>query len=219
MSTSFNRTTGVASNLMCADTAAGTGGLPKANSAVPCASAPLVYMGRSIPPREYSLNGTLTLFGNVRVFSMIDMKQGHRKLDGNTRVRCGIFGRCLENFVALPDARLANFPNLKQTADSMTVARYNSNSTIVDYLITDASFARWRELTVSYDLPARFAQRARASRASIAVSGRNLALWTDYQGFEPEAMFLGGSRGGNTAWEQTTMPQLRTWVVTLNLGF
>jgi hypothetical protein len=51
------------------------------------------------------------------------------------------------------------------------------------------------------------------------VSGRNLGMWTSYQGFEPEAMFLGGTRGGNAAWEQTTLPQLRTWIVSLNLGF
>lgn len=219
VSTAFNRTTGVASNLMCADTIPGSGGREKAGSAVPCGSAPAVYLGRSLPPREYALSGTLTLLDRIRLFSMFDIKRGHHKMDGNTRVRCGIFGRCLENFVALPDARLVNFPNLKQTVDSMTVARYNSNSTIVDYLITKADFARWREFTISYDLPNRFVQRARASRASISLSGRNLALWTDYQGFEPEAMFLGGSRGGNTAWEQTTMPQLRTWVVTLNFGF
>jgi hypothetical protein len=121
--------------------------------------------------------------------------------------------------VTLPDAQLVNYPNLKATADSMTVARYNSNSTIVDYLITKTDFARWRELTVSYDLPQSIVRRGRVNNATISVSGRNLALWTDYMGFEPEAMFLGGSRGGNAAWEQTTMPQLRTWLVTLNLGF
>jgi hypothetical protein len=159
------------------------------------------------------------LWDRFRIFSMIDVKRGHHKLDGNLRARCGIFGRCLENFVTLPDAQLVNYPNLKATADSMTVARYNSNSVIVDYLIAPSDFARWRELTLSYDLPESITRRARFERASIAVSGRNLALWTDYQGFEPEAMFLGGSRGGNAAWEQTTMPQLRTWMVTLNLGF
>ena len=227
VSTEFDRTTGVASNRMCADTARGgreatierdaAGNIT--SGAVPCGSAPLVFMGRSLPPREYSFSGTLTLWDRLRFFSMFDVKNGHRKLDGNTRVRCGIFGRCLENFVALPDARLTNFPGLKQSVDSMTVARYNSNSTIVDYLIASANFGRWREFTVSYDLPNRFVQRARASRGTISVSGRNLALWTNYPGFEPEAMFLGGSRGGNAAWEQTTMPQLRSWMVTLNLGF
>lgn len=219
VSTAYNRTTGVASNRMCLDTLPGSGGRERPGSAVDCATAPLVYQGRSVPPREFSLNGTLTLMNRIRVFSMFDVKRGHHKMDGNTRVRCGIFGRCLENFVTLPDAQLVNFPTLKSTVDSMTVARYNSNSTIVDYLIAPADFARWRELTISYDLPESIARRGRFERASLSVSGRNLALWTDYQGFEPEAMFLGGSRGGNAAWEQTTMPQLRTWMVTLNLGF
>lgn len=217
VSTSYDRTTGVASNRMCAD--ADAAGNAIEGSAVSCTTAPLVYMGRSVPPREFSFNGTLTLLDRFRVFAMVDVKRGHHKLDGNTRVRCGIFGRCLENFVTLPDAQLVNFPTLKANVDSMTVARYNSNSTIVDYLITPADFARLRELTFSYEVPASIVRRARFDRASIALSGRNLALWTDYQGFEPEAMFLGGSRGGNAAWEQTTMPQLRTWLVTLNLGF
>ena len=219
-STAFDRTTGVASNLMCADTIPGSGGLElPTGPGVPCATAPLLYLGRSVPPRELAFSGTLTLLSRFRVFSMFDFKSGHKKMDGNTRVRCGIFGRCLENFVALPDTRLTNFPGLKQSIDSMTAARYSSNSLIVDYLITDASFSRWREFTVSYDIPGNFVRRARATHGSIALSGRNLALWTDYQGFEPEAMFLGGARGGNAAWEQTTMPQLRSWLVTLNLGF
>jgi TonB-linked SusC/RagA family outer membrane protein len=228
VSTSFNRTTGVASNLMCADTVKGGGEAPLVrdpntgaitSGAVPCASAPVVYQGRSIPPREMSFSGNLTLLERFHIYSMFDVKNGHKKLDGNTRVRCGIFGRCLENFANLPDAQLVNFPTLKQTVDSMTAARYQSNSTIVDYLITKANFGRWRELTLSYDIPNRFAQRAGADRASIAVSGRNLKLWTSYQGFEPEAMFLGGSRGGNAAWEQTTLPQLTSWYVSLNVGF
>jgi TonB-linked SusC/RagA family outer membrane protein len=217
--TGYNRTTGVASNLMCADTIPGSGGREMPGSAVPCASAPLVFLGRSVPPKEFSFNGTLTLFDRFRVFSMFDMKKGHHKLDGNTRARCGLFGRCLENFVTLADPLLVNYPTLKTTVDSMTVARYNSNSTIVDYLVAPSDFTRWRELTLSYDLPASIARRGRFDRATLSVSGRNLALFTDYQGFEPEAMFLGGSRGGNAAWEQTTMPQLRTWMVTLNLGF
>ena len=220
VSTSFNRTTGVASNLMCADTIPGSGGKEAVGAPpVPCTSAPLVYQGRSVPPRELSFSGTLNLLDRFHVFSMFDVKNGHKKVDGNTRARCGIFGRCLENFVALPAAQLTNFPTLKTDVDSMTAARYNSSSTIVDYLITKANFGRWRELTLSYDVPETIAKRLRTDRASVSVSGRNLALWTSYQGFEPEAMFLGGTRGGNSAFEQTTLPQLRNWMVTVNVGF
>lgn len=201
----------ILSSVMCADTVPGSNGRASSNT-VPCytgktLTAPYVYLGRSVPPREGSVSTTLTLFRNFRVYSQVDFKQGQRKLDGNTRVRCTFFGgRCVENFFPLQ-------------ADPVRVAQVQSNRQLVDFLIADASFAKWRELTLSYTLPERLVRTVNASRATLSVSGRNLKTWTKYQGFEPEAMFLGGSRGGNAAWEQTTLPQLTSWLVTLNLGF
>jgi TonB-linked SusC/RagA family outer membrane protein len=218
LSTQMDRTTGKTSNAMCSDTIPNSGG-KEGGAPRLCAGkdgvygnsddAPAVYLGRSTPPREWALNGTFTLMNKFHVFTMVDVKNGLKKLDGNTRVRCGIFGRCKENFPSVFAAEI----------DSIRTVESNSSSNLVDFLVTKANYARWRELTVSYDLPAGLARRAGANRANIAVSGRNLGLFTSYQGFEPEAMFLGGTRGGNAAWEQTTLPQLRTWIVTLNLGY
>jgi len=86
------------------------------------------------------------------------------------------------------------------------------------HLVDDAGFAKWRELTIAYNIPDRFVRMANVSRASISLSGRNLHTWTNYGGFEPEATFLGGSRGGNIPFEQAILPQLTSWIVTLNLG-
>ena len=101
----------------------------------------------------------------------------------------------------------------------MRVAEVNSNTQFIDFYITQDNFAKWRELTFSYNVPDRYARFINAGHASVSVTGRNLHTWTKYQGFEPEAMFLGGSRGGNAAWEQTTLPQLTSWILTFNLGF
>jgi TonB-linked SusC/RagA family outer membrane protein len=172
--------------------------------------APLVYIGRSVPPREGSLSGNLTLFGSWRLYSMVDFKRGHRKIDGNTRVRCTpvIGARCREWF----------YP---QDYDPIDIASVQ-NSNLPAYLISDASFTKWRELTVAYDVPQRFLNRSpvgNVSRATLSVSGRNLKTWTNFKGFEPEAMWLGGTRGGNVAWEQTMLPQLTSWIATVTLGF
>ncbi len=220
VSTTFNRTTGVASAVMCADT------LPGGKEGGParlCAGAdgvygngddaPDVYLGRSVPPTEMSFTGTITLFNRFRIFSMMDVKNGHKKMDGNTRVRCGIFGRCPENFASVDPAQFA------ASVDSIRTAQAQSNSNLVDFLITKSNFAKWREFTVSYDVPESIVRRARASRLTVSLSGRNLKTWTSYQGFEPEAMFLGGARGGNASWEQTTLPQLTSWMLTFNLGY
>ena len=75
-------------------------------------------------------------------------------------------------------------------------------------------------MSATYTLPPQWAAYARAGNASISVAGRNLHTWTNFGGLEPEAFFLGGTRGGNHAiWEQTTLPQLTQWVVSVNLGF
>jgi TonB-dependent SusC/RagA subfamily outer membrane receptor len=173
--------------------------------------APQVYLGRSTPPREGSVSTTLSFFKNFSVYTSVDFQNGAKKLDGNTRVRCQFFGgRCPENF---PQA----FP--AGSLDPVREAEVNSNTTLIDFYITQDNFAKWRELTFSYTVPDRYARVVNASRASISLSGRNLHTWTKYQGFEPEAMFLGGSRGGNASWEQTTLPQLTSWIITFNLGF
>ncbi len=56
-------------------------------------------------------------------------------------------------------------------------------------------FIRWRELGITYNAPASFAQRLGFSNLSFNVSGRNLTLWTGYTGIDPE-MNAVSSRGG-----------------------
>jgi TonB-dependent starch-binding outer membrane protein SusC len=199
---------GIKSTMQCAD---GKGGRTPCYNASGNLIAPIVYLGRSTPPREGSVSTTLSFLKNFSLYTMVDFKNGSKKLDGNTRVRCLFFGgRCKENF---PQAFPAN------TLDPIREAEVNSNQQLLDFIITKDNFAKWRELTLSYNVPDRYAQMLHSSRATISVSGRNLHTWTSYQGFEPEAMFLGGTRGGNASWEQTTLPQLTTWIVTFNLGF
>ncbi len=190
---------GQAINVMCDD---GQGG------AMACANAPAVYLGRTTPDLEGAFSSTLTLFRQFRVYALFDFKRGHRKIDGDTRVRCAFFGgRCRENF----------YPH---EFDPKRIAGIQSSPLISDWFIDDASFTKFRELSVTYTLPDRVSGWVGADGAALTLSGRNLYTWTSYGGLEPEAMFLGGSRGGNHgAWQQTMMPQLRQWITTLNVRF
>jgi outer membrane receptor protein involved in Fe transport len=200
---------GIKNTMKCAD---GKGGSTNCYDPTTGAFvAPLVYLGRSTPPVEGSVSTTLTFLKNFSIYTLVDFQNGAKKLDGNTRVRCQFFGgRCPEDFAA-------SFPN--RTFDPVREAEVNSNQQFIDFYITQDNFAKWRELTFAYNLPERYAHLVNSSHASLSLSGRNLHTWTKYQGFEPEAMFLGGSRGGNASWEQTTLPQLTSWILTVNLGF
>lgn len=188
---------GNAINVLCDD---GNGG------GVACSSAPVVYLGRTIPNVEGALSPAVTLWNRLRLDALLDFKTGYKKLDGNTRVRCTIFIRCIENFRPLQ-------------GNPITVAEIQTGG-IPDFYINDASFLKLRQVTASYSLPDQWVRAVGASRAIVSLTGRNLLTWTRYPGLEPEAMFLGGTRGGNfSAWEQADLPQLEQWIVTVNVSY
>jgi hypothetical protein len=85
----------------------------------------------------------------------------------------------------------------------------------------DGSFVRFRELAVTYTLPPSIANRMAARGASITLAGRNLALWTDYSGPDPEV--IGSNATGREAetirTDFLTLPQTRRWVAQFNLSF
>jgi TonB-linked SusC/RagA family outer membrane protein len=202
-----------ATNVMCADGRGGT---------MPCTGpdaiygngndAPDLYLGNPNPKLEGSVSNTFTLWNRLRFYGMVDFKSGYKKLDGNARVRCAFFGgRCRENF----------YP---QEFEPETIAEITSSNNLVGWLFDDAAFVKLRELAVSYSVPDRYITRRGISRAQITLAGRNLHTWTDYGkrgGLDPEAFFLSGTRGsgGQGQWEQTTVPQLAQWLLTVNLGF
>jgi TonB-linked SusC/RagA family outer membrane protein len=199
VSADYNATTKRTSNLRCDD---GKGG------SVGCAAAPRVFLGNTVPTREGSLNAGATFLRSWRLNAFVDYRGGYKKLDGNDRVRCGAFSLC----------RGLWYPDEQQ--DKALLAAQQAGTVYTYHLIRDASFARFRELSLTYTLPTALLGRVRASGASLTVAGRNLALWTNYTGLEPEASFNGGTRGGAFGqWEQNVLPQTRSVVATLNLTF
>jgi TonB-linked SusC/RagA family outer membrane protein len=169
--------------------------------------APEVFLGRSLPKTEISFSNTFTFLRNFRVYVLVDRKAGFMKLDGNMRSRCQVFVRCRENFYPLE-------------FDPRKIAGLQSNGNIIDYYINNSSFTKLREVSVSYTLPPVVTGWANFNRAVVTLAGRNLATWTKYPGLEPEAFFLGGTRGGNFgSFEQTTNPQLAQWVLGINLDW
>lgn len=54
-------------------------------------------------------------------------------------------------------------------------------------LVEDGSFLRLQTLTLSYNLPKTVIDPYKLSKLRIGVTGTNLAIWTRYSGFDPEA--------------------------------
>ena len=199
VSADFDPVTKKAINPMCKDGKGGTTPCLDANGRV---IAPRVYFGRVNPATEGSVSSNFRFLQNFRANVLVDYKAGFKRLDNNYRIRCQIFNTCLERM----------YP---ENTDPKKLAGMQTNGTLRDWVYIDNSFAKLREVSLSYDVPPQYTRYIGGRGAMLNLAGRNLHTWTNYTGLDPEAQFLGG---GNNV-DQAELPQLMQFVLTVHLTY
>src|SRR5262249_29395116 len=114
-----------------------------------------------------------------------------------------------------PSCRAVNDPSAP-LADQAAAVALTSYKTSAGYM-NDATFWRWREASITYDVPERVRRPLRAQTLSVTVSARNLLLWTHYPYPDPEGNNSFGDPEGTVT--QATMPQPRYLLLRLNLNY
>ena len=168
------------------------------------------YRGRSYPHTQLSaINAIRLLSGRMNVSTTITRSGGFRLYNGAMGITC-FFDACAATSVpgvpmGLQAAAVAfKSPQLLQTFDGF---------------IEDASFVRLREVAASYSLPPQLAQRLGATAATITLAGRNLALWTDYSGPDPEVQSQFGGPSDGPALDLGGIPSAQYWLLRVNVTF
>ena len=110
---------------------------------------------------QYRMNTPLMLLESNRLLS-----QG---TNGSTRLLTDVW---------TPDNRNSVLPAYQYLDDTLL-----DDSTLY---LEDASFLRWRNLTIGYNLPMKESKVLRGARFYGSVT--NLATWTKYRGFDPEGV-------------------------------
>ena len=82
----------------------------------------------------------------------------------------------------------------------------------------DGSFIKLREVRIDYSLPKRILDKTPFTKLNVGLYGRNLALWTKYPVYDPEAAMLDGGYI-TMGIEAGTLPTTRTFGINLNLEF
>ncbi len=83
----------------------------------------------------------------------------------------------------------------------------------------DADFVRLRELSVSYTLPRGLTRWVGAGGGTLTLTGRNIALFTGYRGWDPEGSTLGGTTPDGPVYNFWQPGQPRSFLLRLNLTF
>jgi hypothetical protein len=170
------------------------------------------YIGPSTPTREIGLSNTFTVFRHFRVYSLFDYKGGFYVFNQQERGRC----QSQDNCTRTNDPR-ARFPQTAaDTILNRELAVYR-NAAISPEWIQKGDFVKLREVSLTVDVPNRFATRVGAQSMSFVLSGRNLRLWSDYEGTDPEVNSYGGRNFVRI--DAYAAPMLRRLTAAVNVQF
>ena len=152
------------------------------------------FLGVTNPPNTFTLTPTVALVSeHLRLSAVVDRQTGFVRYDQLAQ-SCPNSGMCLAPF-------LTSTPLMEQ-------ARY-ARGYGFDFIVP-GDFTRWRELNVTVDVPQRLIRwdliHLRFTSATVSLQGRNLALWTKYNGSDPESR----DREYNSA-SSNGIPQARAW--------
>ncbi|MGH8548383.1 MAG: TonB-dependent receptor domain-containing protein, partial [Methylococcales bacterium] len=188
------------------------------------------FLGKPMPDWSGSFGANFTVMKNVRIASLFEYKFGnfyvHNLTDAFRRSHATI-GRNIHG-ASETEVIMVNPASSAQDRvnAAITWAKQYLGLSPYDGLneIEKIYMVRLREISVTYDIPAQYTNWFSIGSASITFAGRNMALWTDYSGIDPETnvySFGGGGTFGNNfglGIEAFGVPLSRQYVFTLKLG-
>jgi len=165
----------------------------------------LEYLGSPLPTRQVSFQSDLRVAKNLQFNVLVDYRGG-AKLYNNTREFRNNGG-----FANGPDFWDINAPLSDQVKSA---ARAMGTS---DGYIEDASFVRLSEVSMTWVVPAAAARILKSGGLSLTLAGRNLGLWTNYTGFDPEVISNPGANFTTT--DFLTNPPGRNYTLRATFNF
>jgi hypothetical protein len=188
----------------------------------------LSYVGPSQPTLMASIGSHLSLLhGTVTIGTLFDYRGGFRLMN-TTEFHSAVDAQ------SAAGSNLPHAPRWEQERDAAAILTYTTGVDNYDPpagFYEDASYVRWRELSVTLALPQEWARATHFKNLSITGAVRDLFLWTPFTGGDPEVT---ASEGLNASLLPTTgqlsvnnnireagqaVPLSRYFVLRLNAGF
>jgi TonB-linked SusC/RagA family outer membrane protein len=177
-------------------------------------------IGGSMPRFESAFHTTVTFLRNFRFYAQADGKSNYKVYnlgrdfrDRNQRNSAEVNLPAGQGGYSLEELIRRTGPFVTTTAGTAV-----GNALARDAYMVSGDFLRLRELSLTWTLPTSIASKARVGGAALSVGGRNLALWTKYDGWDPEVSAADGLNNQFRA-DIYTLPQVRRLFARLNVQF
>jgi TonB-linked SusC/RagA family outer membrane protein len=125
----------------------------------------------------------------------------------------------LESFDGFQNNTAVALKRWTETNPSNEYPRANISShgiIMSDAVVEDGSYARLKEVTLSYNIPQKISTILNIKNLQLSISGRNLFTLTNYSGYDPEVSIYGGSVFGKGA-DYGAYPMARSIFFSINV--
>lgn len=160
-------------------------------------------LGKPVPDFQGAFGLNLEFLGSFSLHSLFEYKTGNFQVlnltDAFRNANPGI-GRNTRKAAEVESIMLNPASTAQQRLDALKIW-VNELAALFPQsglnTIEDADFVRFRELSLTYDVPSRFTDGLGVDGVSLTATGRNIALWTKYSGIDPESTVSGRDGEGN----------------------
>jgi len=163
-----------------------------------------------------SIRNEFTLFGKVKISSLIDIRQGGYIWNG-TKGQLISFGTHEET---LKRGTTKVFEGYGPGAGKEVVLDQNYwrgvGNNVHSQFLEDGSYVKLREIAISYKMKNNFVRYFGLNDIDVRLSARNLKTWTDYTGVDPETSLRTDAGRGM---DYFNMPNTRSYVLTLRFNY
>jgi TonB-linked SusC/RagA family outer membrane protein len=168
------------------------------------------YIGPALPTWQRSVFADVRIGEFLTISTLVEGRGGHYTGNDSEAFRCqnswfayGCGGYGDPNATVDEQARAI--------ADTFLGTPYG--------FIEEADFWRWRELSVTFNVPESLGRSVPAlDGLRVTLAGRNLALFTDYTGLDPETVEGGGNANFSQS-EFNTQPPVRYFMLRFDYSF
>ncbi len=210
---------------------AADGALYIAEDGFPAYDEQFRVLGDPNPDWTAGIRSTFTLFNNLSVSGLVDIKRGGEMYNG-TKGALGYFGTAAFTLPFHGEGETRTFgqdffgdqavagPGAGEPVtidEEWFTVNLGSNFTgPSSQVVEDAGYVKLRDISVAYTFDQPFVRRLGFSALDLVVSARNLKTWTDYTGIDPESNLI--AQTGALGIDYFNNPQTRSYVVTVNLN-
>jgi TonB-linked SusC/RagA family outer membrane protein len=174
----------------------------------------VVYLGNSNPKFTGGFGTAISYKGQLKLTFFFNYRYNYDIINGTKMNTTNMYGFDNQSTAVLrrwrKEGDITDIPR--------ALYRNGYNFLGSDRYVEDASFLRFRTLTLRYTAPKKFSEKLKLKNLSGYITVENLYTWTKYTGQDPEVS-VSGSDPFRVAFDQSFTPPAKTFTIGLTASF